>query len=31
MAFDLLRRHVGIKPEAKGFPIHAEQRPSRPY
>jgi hypothetical protein len=31
MAFDLLRRHVGIKPEAKDFPIHAEQRPSRPY
>ena len=31
MAFDLLRRHVGIKPQAKDFPIHAEPRPSRPY
>lgn len=25
MAFGLLRRHVGIKREAKDFPIHAEQ------
>jgi hypothetical protein len=31
MAFDLLRRHVGIKPKAKDFTVHAEQRPSRPY
>lgn len=31
MAFDLLRRHVGIKRQAKDFPIHAKQRLSRPF